>query len=1002
MRGAPNVPEGQDQDRSVWTARSAKTNYNNDMADELRVRLLGGLVVEGVEAKGLGSRKARTLLKVLALARGAPVSADRAVEVLWRDGPPARPIDQIGVLISRLRPTIGAERFTRTDAGWSLAVDWLDVAELESRVDEAARANSASMALAAARAALTLVRGDLLADEPDAWWAEAERTVVARTVARARLLAAEAALVAGQPADAAADAERVLDSDPYDESALRVLMRAHAAAGRPASALAAYARVRERLRDELGVDPTRETEDLHTSILLAPDVAPVRRTTLVGRAHELAVLDATDDSIVIEGEAGIGKTALLNAWLATVDALVLRGRCDELGRELPLQPVLDALADHLDDTDLDVGSVVDNATGRAALFENLLGVVHRSGATVVAIEDIHLAGPSTLEWLAFAIRRGAHVVATTRTGGLPGATVLHVDPLDLDAAIELVGVDRGPDLHARSGGHPLFLVELASAAPGDLPATVREAVAARIDRLGDAGATLRAAAILGAVDVDLLAGVLELPVPVLLEHIDAAVDARVIDTSLAFRHDLVREALVAGTNAARRAFIHREAVRVLRARPRHDPLDIALHAQNGGDLETAAVALLDAARIASDRFDAPEAERLLDLAIELEDGPAVRVARARARLARWDIVGARTDARAAGTAGLEVAAWAEYYGRDTELALRYADEAIERADDDATRTSCLAVSGRILHARGELAPAEDRLTRAVASAPPEVRGYARVWLASLRTHQGEPIEAAELVERALVDGTWLGHPFALHHGYFSRILALGQQGRPADALAAYESAQTAARAGGEPGLRFMAANDNARSWILRSVGRLEEADDINHRVFEVTNAAPMMEMHCAAALDLLEGRLLAGDLDGATAAIDRARIVVEGFNGTMAWHHRQRFGVQQARFARATGDPERADELASAVVDDAIARGTRRYELLARAVLGDVDVLTPLERVAGMEAWHVTAELAARTGVDELWRDAERRAGALVAAAGPHAESLRASVARRFSALGRR
>lgn len=975
--------------------------YNNPMVDELRVRLLGEIDVDGVVPKALGSRKSRTLVKLLALGRGAAVSADRIVDVLWTDGAPARPIDQIGVLVSRLRPVLGADRVRRTDAGWALAVDWLDVTELEARVEEAARAGSPSTSLAAARAALTLVRGELLADEADPWWAEAERAAVARTVARARLLAAEAALAGGRPADAASDAERVLDRDPYDESALRVLMRAHAASGRPASALAAYARARTRLGEDLGVGPTGETEDLHTAILLGPDHPSDHRRLLVGRSRELAALNATDGSLVIEGEAGIGKTALLEAWSASVSGLVLRSRCDELGRELPLQPVLDALADHLREGDLDVGSVVDDAAGRAALFENLLAVFHRAGATVVAVEDIHLAGQGTLEWLAFAIRRGTRVVATSRSGGLPGATRLRLGPLDLDAAIELVGEERGPDLHVRSGGHPLFLIELANAAPGDLPTTVREAVATRIGRLGDAAETLRAAAILGGVDVDLLAGLLDQPVPVLLRHIDAAVDGQVLDTSLAFRHDLVREALVADTHAARRAFIHREAARVLRARPRHDPLDVAFHAQHGGDPETAAAALLDAAAIASDRFHAAEAEHLLDVAIGLADGPAIRVARARVRIARWDVVGARADAQAAGPAGLEVAAWAEYYGRDSELALRYADEAIERADDDATRASCLAVSGRILHARGDLALADGRLTRAVASAPPAVRGYARVWLASLRNHQGDPIEAAELVERALVDGTWLGHPFALHHGHFCRILALGQLGRPADALAAHETAQAAARDGGEPGLRFLAANDNARSWILRSVGLLHEADDVSHAVFDSTDSPPMMEMRCAAALDLLEGRLLADDLDGATEAIDRARIV-DGANGSMAWHHRQRFGVQQARFAHATGDPERAAELATAVLDDARTRGTQRYEVLARAVLGDVEVLPALERVAGLESWRITAELAARTGSDQLWREAERRAGVLVTAAGPHAESLRRWVAGRLSALGRR
>ena len=69
------------------------------------------------------------------------------------------------------------------------------------------------------------------------------------------------------------DGRRRLDHDPYDEAALRVLMRAYAAAGRPASALAAYARVRERLSEDLGVDPAPETEELHTLILLG-DAAP--------------------------------------------------------------------------------------------------------------------------------------------------------------------------------------------------------------------------------------------------------------------------------------------------------------------------------------------------------------------------------------------------------------------------------------------------------------------------------------------------------------------------------------------------------------------------------------------------------------------------------------------------------------------------------------------------------------------------------------------------------
>src|SRR3984893_9431196 len=102
---------------------------------QLRVRLLGGLDVEGVAGPALGSRKARTLVKVLAVARGAFVPADTVVEALWPDDDvPARPVEQVGVLVSRLRGVLGAHRLHRSDAGWALEVDWLDVAELEARV----------------------------------------------------------------------------------------------------------------------------------------------------------------------------------------------------------------------------------------------------------------------------------------------------------------------------------------------------------------------------------------------------------------------------------------------------------------------------------------------------------------------------------------------------------------------------------------------------------------------------------------------------------------------------------------------------------------------------------------------------------------------------------------------------------------------------------------------------------------------------------------------------
>ena len=139
--------------------------------EQLRVRLLGGLDIEGLDERAIGSRKARTLVKILALGRGAPVSADAVVEALWpSDDVPAKPMEQIGVLVSRLRAVLGSERLVRSDAGWALTVDWLDIVELEERVEEAAARLAAGQPDGGAgrrRAALALVRGEFLADEPD-------------------------------------------------------------------------------------------------------------------------------------------------------------------------------------------------------------------------------------------------------------------------------------------------------------------------------------------------------------------------------------------------------------------------------------------------------------------------------------------------------------------------------------------------------------------------------------------------------------------------------------------------------------------------------------------------------------------------------------------------------------------------------------------------------------------------------------------------------------------
>lgn len=294
------------------------------------MRLLGGLTVDGLATHDIGSRKARTLLAALAVARGAPVHVEALADALWGEALPAKPSDQVSVLVSRLRAVLGADRLTRHDEGYAVHADWIDVVELEARTSEAAeqlRRGEAVEARLLATMALDVVRGPLLPAE-DGRWLDAPRAAVDRAVSTAGLVAAEAALATGDPWGAAAAASMGLERDPYDEASLRALMRAHAASGRPASALAAYAQARRRLADDLGVSPSAETEALHRELLGAerplprgaPEVPEDAWDPLVHRARrELASFDVEAAARDVEDalRRGGGPGALeLAGWIA--------------------------------------------------------------------------------------------------------------------------------------------------------------------------------------------------------------------------------------------------------------------------------------------------------------------------------------------------------------------------------------------------------------------------------------------------------------------------------------------------------------------------------------------------------------------------------------------------------------------------------------------------------------------------------------------------------------
>lgn len=932
----------------------------------LRVRLLGGLDVDGVDYAALGSRKARRLLARLALGRGRAVGADALTEALWPSSEgeprPKRTNDQLSVLVSRLRAVLDSDRLPRVGGGYALKADWLDVDAQAAFLAEAQkrfRAGSLAPARTAIDAALALSRGPLLPDEPAADWLEGERTAAARTAVTVLRTNAEIALAADDPWSAADSAWAAVGEDPFDEAAVRLLMRALAASGRPAQAITAYARTQERLRDELGVDPAPETTQVYLAILQAPSVAapePIRPHTLPGRAEELAALDRAlaqarngrAVSVRIAGEGGIGKTRLLDTWAsAQRDVAILRAAASELGGGLPLQPLLDAVAVHIRrNPDVDPGLLgpllgpflgrlpgdasthsdgqaltifADPGAGRAVLFAAMDAVMARlaeRGPVVLMVDDGHWLDRTSLAWLQHAPRRLADepvlLVVAYRPGEgstPPGEHDLTLGPLSLRDTAEVVGEARAKELHARSGGHPLFLVELASAGRDELPASLRDSVADRCDRSGEAAATLRAAAVLGPeVDLDLLSAVLDSSPSALLDHLEEGVRRQLLSesgTRFRFRHHLIREALCAATGASRTALLHRQAARSLHARNAAPAWDVAYHARLGGDLALAAGALASAGEAAARRFDHDEALRFLDEALSIQDTPELRLRRARVALPAGRFSEAGADAGAAlaggiGPEGMEVAAIAAYLLRDFRRCRRLAEDGARLADDPVLRTSCLALAGRVAHVDGDLDAAADLLARALATAPPQIRPLAQLWAAPLRTDRGDPLGALELLGDPVSDLA-ARHPFVQPHRHLAAGQALGRLGRVAEAMAELDLADEAAR--GQRTHRFAARADNTRAWILREAGRYAEADERNEAAYGASMGEPgMTEPVVDALLGLAAGRLHAADPAAATALVERARTEMAA-PYPFSWRHRLLARMLDRECALALDDP---------------------------------------------------------------------------------------------------
>ncbi len=309
----------------------------------MRVRVLGAveLVCDDGTVQRL-SRTRRTLLALLASARGAPVSSDLLVDELWRGSPPATGVNLLHQRVRDLRRALGEDRrhLQSRANGYALVGADVDQARFEDLVEqgrasiEAGDHERASMLF---DAALALWTGG-------AYGAVGESPMIATEAARLeelRLVAVEsraaADLALGRQAAVVGDLGPVVRANPLREGLWLLLMTALWHSGRTAEALDAYQRLFRVLREELGVEPSKDVRDLQLRILEGddPEPAPARTyeeivprqlppvvSAFAGREDHLKMLDelaAKDDgrAVVISaiaGTAGIGKTTLALYW----------------------------------------------------------------------------------------------------------------------------------------------------------------------------------------------------------------------------------------------------------------------------------------------------------------------------------------------------------------------------------------------------------------------------------------------------------------------------------------------------------------------------------------------------------------------------------------------------------------------------------------------------------------------------------------------------------------
>ena len=459
---------------------------------DVRIRVLGPTqILVGDVAVELGSTTQRRIVAALAATPGRPVRAEILADLAGLSPSALR------VSISRLRKVMGNAAIATGPAGYTLLAG-------TDAMAAAAAFTATDRNLESLRAALAEWAGPPFGEFATEPWAAPEHARLVELHSEAVEECAEALLGGQRIAEAIAMLRAHIGDNPYRDRPRGLLIRGLAASGRTREALREYHEYRAMLVDESGLEPTLALQQIERRVATGwdgLDSAPFHGKgtvsggdglPLFGRDSEMATLRrlgavANTRSrtcfAVIVGNAGIGKTTLLRAFAAELDAstLVVSGRCDE-AMSVPLQPfrsVVDQLAAAATDEMLvehaaahgrilarvspsfgrRVGphgpAGADDATDRFRLFEAVVDLMRRVAIDrplVVLLDDLHWAESTALQLLRHVARSTSEaralVVVGVRTPDEAASPDLRSALADLarapSARIELNGLGHLP------------------------------------------------------------------------------------------------------------------------------------------------------------------------------------------------------------------------------------------------------------------------------------------------------------------------------------------------------------------------------------------------------------------------------------------------------------------------------------------------------------------------------------------------------------------------------